>query len=363
MNRINHFNKIFQSKCLEISQLKVQVNDFFISILELCVCSKKLDLQGIIKYTEVNWENERVQEEWFFCTKEFLRNSIKVEPQRMQGLTRLINQEEEEFVSIFKKFLARTLYLITDYLPLNHKTIDTLDLVQDFCNFGYMDEKVSILNNYFGIIGQEKAAELRAEVRKLASRKRSKYEDGKSNNILQVWDNIERDKTDGFVFHLLPQIVRAAQALPTTSSDVEQGFSMIKLVKTLIRNQLKEESLEAIMLIIQEYSNRRILLPADLIQSFIDFKMSFNEKKNPGRIRKREEIEEVVENGNGIQEILTTKQNLHKEELQEGEFCFEMNFWSHVQGAMSQNQENMSFVSNEKILHDLKKIKLSQDYL
>ena len=86
--------------------------------------------------------------------------------------------------------------------------------------------------------------------------------------------------------------------------------------------------------------------------------MSFNEKKNPGRIRKREEIEEVVENGNGIQEILTTKQNLPQEELQEGEFCVEMNFWSYAQGAMSQNQENMSFVSNEKILHDLKKLNL-----
>ena len=89
---------------------------------------KKLELQEIIKYTEVNWENEHIQEEWFFCTKEFLRNIIKVEPQRMQGLTRLINQEEEGFVSIFKKFLARTLYLIIDYLPLNHQIIDTLDL-------------------------------------------------------------------------------------------------------------------------------------------------------------------------------------------------------------------------------------------
>ena len=58
MNRINYFNKIFQSKSLEVSQLKVQVNDFFISILELGICSKKFDLQEIKKYTEINWENE-----------------------------------------------------------------------------------------------------------------------------------------------------------------------------------------------------------------------------------------------------------------------------------------------------------------
>ena len=63
-----------------------------------------------------------------------------------------------------------------------------------------MNEKVSTFKTYFGIIEQEKTAELRTEVWKLTSRKRSKYEDGKSNNILLVWDNIEIDKTDGFIF-------------------------------------------------------------------------------------------------------------------------------------------------------------------
>jgi len=37
----------------------------------------------------------------------------------MQGLTKLINQEEEEFVKIFKEFVARILFLTIDYLLLN----------------------------------------------------------------------------------------------------------------------------------------------------------------------------------------------------------------------------------------------------
>ena len=198
-----------------------------------------------------------------------------------------------------------------------------------------MDDKVDVFNRYFGIIEQEQTAKLREEVRKLASRKRSKYED-ENSNILKVWDRIERDKADGFEFVLLPRLVRAAQSLPTSSSDVEQGFSLIKLVKSLLRNQLKEESLEAIMLIIQEYSNRQIIISNDLVDSFLRIKKNFIDRKNPSRIRKREELESISENEIG--EIVSKKETL-PEGVFEKEICFEAGLWAQVLENETNEQE------------------------
>jgi len=106
LNRINVYNKTFQTKGLDIAQLKIQTNDCFLSILELCVISKKLDFQELKRYVEINWENKLIQDEWFYNTNAFIENAIKVEPKRMKGLASLVNAEREEFTQLFKKFLV-----------------------------------------------------------------------------------------------------------------------------------------------------------------------------------------------------------------------------------------------------------------
>jgi len=67
-----------------------------------------------------------------------------------------------------------------------------------------------------------------------------------------LWDLVEKEGLS-----LLPNIAKATQDLPTTSSDVEQAFSYVKLIKTEKRSRLKEQTLEAILLIWSFFKNRR----------------------------------------------------------------------------------------------------------
>ena len=98
--------------------------------------------------------------------------------------------------------------------------------------------------------------------------------------MIEVWDRIEDDVTNGFQFTVLPKLVKMAQSLPTSSSDVEQTFSGIKLIKTLLRNRLSAEKIESILLIIQAYGGKKkIDIDKKLIELHEDLSKVFSEKK------------------------------------------------------------------------------------
>ena len=63
---------------------------------------------------------------------------------------------------------------------------------------------------------------------------------------------------NNFKFKLLPRLAKVSQSLPTSSSDIQQSFSQMKFVKTLLRKMLKDQSLEAIPLIVQEYNKKAV---------------------------------------------------------------------------------------------------------
>ena len=133
-------------------------------------------------------------------------------------------------------------------------------------------------NKKFKIIQEPELPQLKEEIRRLAARKRYLYVN-ESKNILHTWDRIERDQTDNFKFVLLPKLAKAAQSLPTSSSDIEQSFSQMKLVKTLLRNSLKNESLEAILLIVQEFNKKKIVISDEFVTLSKLVKDKINERK------------------------------------------------------------------------------------
>jgi len=65
--------------------------------------------------------------------------------------------------------------------------------------------------------------------------------------IPEMWDNNEKAG-----YGRLALVAKAAQTLPTSFTNIEQTFSESKLLKTYLRNQMSEKSLEALLLISQE---------------------------------------------------------------------------------------------------------------
>ena len=83
-------------------------------------------------------------------------------------------------------------------------------------------------------------------------RPKDEYYRENSKNVLHMWDHIEAKEK----LSILPEIVRLAESLPTSSATIEQSFSNIRLIKTDLRNRLNELSLEGLILIGQEFRSQ-----------------------------------------------------------------------------------------------------------
>ena len=276
---INIANQRFQSKALEISCLKYYINECYASILSFAVKSESLNFQDLQKYTKINWINQENHIIWFFENPKMIQNLLQIQPLFLARLTILTQDQQDQFCSLFKPYLARILDLMHIYLPLDNELINSLDFGQTFFNFGEFLEKILKFNSYFDIIGKEEIPDLILEIKSLTSRNTSWYTEN-TKSLLEIWANIEKDESFGIKFKLLPQIFRAAQSLPITSSNIERAFSGIKLIKTLIRNKLSEDRLLSICMIIEEYQDSgKFPICKNLLELYEDFKMKFGKRK------------------------------------------------------------------------------------
>lgn len=286
------------------------MNEIFASVLDFIVISSKIDLQNLKPLLGINWLSPAAQEDYFYDAKTFVKRLITNYPTSLKNLSRLTESQQEDFYQTFKGFLAKMLDLIIEYLPYDTKVIDTFDFAEKTSNFSELDEKVIVFNNFFKLIKEEDIPQLRTEIMKVCSKK-SFQNSEVSKHILHYWDRIEVDKQDDTSIILLPKLVKAAHALPTSSSDVEQCFSGMKLVKTLLRNRLSEERLEAILLIIQEYKDKKALvITSEMLNLFKNAKEKLN-------LRKSSSTNQVMMNKNDIdnqeEEYFIWDEDLEKE--------------------------------------------------
>jgi len=88
-------------------------------------------------------------------------------------------------------------------------------------------------------------------------------------------------------FELLPSIFKTIHALPTSSAAVEQSFSLVKLVKTVLRNQLSELTLQSILMICERYKDLRkeesIEITDDMIRVYEERKLNINQRKSESK--------------------------------------------------------------------------------
>jgi len=138
---------------------------------------------------------------------------------------------------------------------LSNPVFNSLDFVHLRDDLLVFEKKIKIIGNHLGItilalflicigILNERNVSLFQDEFNELSTYGSQYFTRFAQSNLHLWDLIEKEG-----FCLLPQIARAAQSLSTTSSDVEQAFSIAKLIKTEKRSRMKEQTLESILII------------------------------------------------------------------------------------------------------------------
>jgi len=184
-------------------------------------------------------------------------------------------RSQEEFFQMFKDFIGKILNLLPNYLPYNDKIVEVLDFVEFKDPIHIFKQKLKYFSEYFNLIPEDKKSQLQDELMKLKSIKSEFYRDSSEGN-LHFWDRIKNQEN----ISLIPNIIYFAETLPITSAGIEQSFSLIKLLKTEKRNQLKETTLEGLTLISQEFADQKqIFINEKMMKLFIQVKHEFNGKK------------------------------------------------------------------------------------
>ena len=119
-------------------------------------------------------------------------------------------------------------------------------------------------------------------------------------------------------FPCLSKIVRTAHSLAPSSANVEQCFSVLKLLKTALRSSLKEKTLESLVLIHDEFkTGKPITIPNELIAKYDKMKEKLNQGKNLLRISNIDYQDTRLNEGNEeIQNNIMNEEEL-KDEGQE----------------------------------------------
>ena len=170
------------------------------------------------------------------------------------------------------------MYLLSGYLRLDDKLIDSFDIVTFPLDIDEFKKKTLLINNKFGIIPQIEEQKLVQEIKDLMTQNLLWARVGCLGSSISLLDLIEMSYPNRFP--LLSQIMRYLHSLPTTSANVEQSFSVMKLFKTDLRNNLKEETLQSLLLIHQKYQKEPIIITSEIFTSYLKMKQKLNEGKS-----------------------------------------------------------------------------------
>jgi len=165
----------------------------------------------------------------------------QISGQRFGSLLDLPNSKKKKFFEAFSPFLVNILIYLGKYLPFNDNILLSLEFLQLRGDPVALKKNIHLFNNKYTIVNEE---ELNTELNNLIA-------DGTYkcwvNDVFEMWDILQDAG-----YPKLAMVARTAQTLPTSSANIEQTFSEIKLLKSNLRNQLSDKSLEALLIIRQE---------------------------------------------------------------------------------------------------------------
>jgi len=103
------------------------------------------------------------------------------------------------------------------------------------------------------------------------------FRDTDEESLLKTWDNIFKLPK----YNEISEIVKFIFTLPTSSSDTEQAFSVVKMFKTSQRNSLEEKSLEGLILLQQKYAGKtEISITDHMVKSYFEIRQKLNQRKD-----------------------------------------------------------------------------------
>ena len=281
INRVNGYSTRLQSQTLLISEMKTELFTCYNEFAKFIFDPLDINENTFFQRIELDFKKKDVQTRWIMADATFIAQVSKTA--KFSGLRLKSFEEQTDFAKTFKPFLTSILGYFSKYFPLKDKIVHTLDFLE-LVDSSYMslEDKIRYFATYFKLVPEDKQEELDSELTKL-TQKQGYYLmlKGRDPDLKitfdTIWGMIEHN--DGL--KLIASIAKAAKALPVSSASVEQTFSVLKLIKTHARNQLSQESLEALILIHDATVDGKLKITSQMVTDLDRVKSELNLRKKP----------------------------------------------------------------------------------
>jgi len=208
---------------------------------------------------------------------------MEIDP-RLDSLMTFSEVKKRKFVELFQTFLWNILSYLIEYLPFSDSIINSLDFVLLDNSLFVLKEKILTFDEIFGITSKDNKIELCEEINTLISTNINWMRIESRNSSLHLWDLIEfandRNQNGDNEYKHLTKIFRLAHILPTSSACIEQSFSSLKFIKNLLRNSLREETVQSLIIIAQEFKDKDIIISEEMLHRYNSVKESLNKRKS-----------------------------------------------------------------------------------
>jgi len=302
IDKINSINTDFQKQNLEINQLPLLINKIIKEIAELFIKPSMLPkkLSGL---STLEWKSNN---EFWRSDDNFL-STLSIELSD-KTFVKILNADNDQInatlIKTFRDFLMNLLEKLLYYLPYKDETIQALSFLSLDDEKDDIKAKIFEFNKVYNVIPSDEEDIISDEINDLFSLQVVWMRKEANGSSLNFWNLIEqtyhikdaKTKNAEHRFPCLSKIIRFAHAFAPSSANVEQCFSVLKLMKSELRNSLKEKTLESLILLHEEFKDDKpIQVPNRLIEIFDEMKRRLNEQKSASRFHKQVEIQKENE--------------------------------------------------------------------
>ena len=116
----------------------------------------------------------------------------------------------------------------------------------------YGNDEVATLTLHFGNALSQSESDMLAE---WASFRQFMIPNWSQSSMEEVLLSLSSDETRSQIFPCMSELAKICRVIPVHTSTVERTFSQLKLIKTRIRNRMKNKTLDALLRIATERSN------------------------------------------------------------------------------------------------------------
>ena len=176
--------------------------------------------------------------------QEFSASWVESYPDQEDLTSKLSNADKDDIMSQNKAFVVRVLAEMKERLPFSDEVLKKCQVIFSLNTCNINDWRY-LMNRFTNIVPQESHRDLQLEL------DRFELAVGRSTDLnikdpVKLWVSLEGD------FPLMAKLAKSLLTLPHSSVPVERTFSQLKNVKTMKRNRLTVENLEACCLVQQK---------------------------------------------------------------------------------------------------------------